>query len=60
MVIVLRMYKLGIMIEPGSRVRTILERSDHRKEGGIECIPIVVYAYSIYVKAPHCLARVNA
>ncbi len=59
MVAVLRMYKLGITFEQRSRVRTILECSEHRKEGGIECAPIVVYAYRIDVEAPHCFSRVN-
>ena len=44
----------------GVEVQTILECSDHRKEGGIECIPIIVYAYRIDVKAPHCFSRVDA
>ena len=36
-------------VRAGSGVLTILERSDHREEGGIECVPIVVYAYCIDV-----------
>ena len=59
MVVVLRMHMLGIMFEQGPRVRTILECSDHRKEGGIECVPIVVYTYCIDVKAPYCFSRMN-
>ena len=40
--------------------RTILERGDHREEGGIVCIPIVVYAHCVDVKAPHCFSGVDA
>ena len=47
-------------IQAGSSVRTILERSHHCKEGGIECIPVVVYAYCIDVKTPHCFTGVDA
>jgi hypothetical protein len=43
-----------------SKVRTILERSDHRKQGGIERVTIVINTQCIDVKAPYCLSGVDA